>query len=349
MCKDSNEKAAAISTLKDEASIIEKLVTSEDPYHVHKTLGIAVLVSFLVRACNYGESDCLFATYPNLTLPTVVLHLLLNASSFQFHIPSRRIATGYRIWPEYRLHALCFLSYTLLIILTMWVEEAYNLPRLHWANYLITMTIMLAADRASASAGKYQSNSIRDLEVPAWVKFYFSYAQFTGKSACLYFPARRYTFFYFAAFGLQLNPFLMTLRRKNVASHNLLVAIYGFALLFVTFIAATEVFQHGGGWMTVHYLHSISCLAFMMRIGPRFPRAVQFLHNKYVIWTIMSGILHFWFLPRLQDGGESNHDFYSLVKHMSIASGVVVHSYGWYKRNIMVTVGGKTTKAKKEA
>jgi predicted nucleic acid-binding Zn ribbon protein len=53
-------------------------------------------------------------------------------------------------------------------------------------------------------------------------------------------------------------------------------------------------------------------------------------------------------LPRLQDGAETNPEFCSLIKHTSIASGVVVHGYGWYLRNIVVNVRDKSTKAKKE-
>lgn len=81
---------------------IEKLVTKEDPYLVHKTLGILVLFSFTWRLSQFGESDMGFETHPEWTVPTLILHLLLNLSSFEFRIPHQRIESGYRIWPEYR-------------------------------------------------------------------------------------------------------------------------------------------------------------------------------------------------------------------------------------------------------
>ena len=75
----------------------KQLFTQEDPSHVHKILGLAVLASFIWRFSMIGESDMGFAIYPHLTLPTILLHWSLNLSSFIFHIPKKRIMTGDRI------------------------------------------------------------------------------------------------------------------------------------------------------------------------------------------------------------------------------------------------------------
>lgn len=83
-----------------------KLVTREDPKHIHKILGFLVLLSFLYRFTQLGQQDLGFVNKPNLTIPTIMLHLALNLSAFEFTLPKRRITTGYRIWPEYRLHSL---------------------------------------------------------------------------------------------------------------------------------------------------------------------------------------------------------------------------------------------------
>lgn len=80
--------------------VIEKLVTKEDPLLVHKTLGVLVLSSFawrLSKTVSY-ESDMGFASHPEWTIPTFFLHLCLNLSSFEFHIPKQRIKEGGRIW-----------------------------------------------------------------------------------------------------------------------------------------------------------------------------------------------------------------------------------------------------------
>ena len=74
----------------------KQLITKEDPNHVHKTLGILVLFSYLYRLAQVGDSDLGFATQRHLTIPTLLLHLMLNASSFEFKIPAKRISSGYR-------------------------------------------------------------------------------------------------------------------------------------------------------------------------------------------------------------------------------------------------------------
>jgi hypothetical protein len=81
----------------------EKLITQEDPMHLHKTLGILCLVHFAWRFSMVGaDSDMGFKTYPRLTIPAICLHLLLSLSSIEFKIPAKRIKEGSRIWPEYR-------------------------------------------------------------------------------------------------------------------------------------------------------------------------------------------------------------------------------------------------------
>lgn len=84
----------------------QKLITHEDPGHVHKILGVTVLASYIWRLSMIGESDMGFATYPWLTLPTILLHLSLNLTSFIFKIPKRRISSGDRICEFVRIDVL---------------------------------------------------------------------------------------------------------------------------------------------------------------------------------------------------------------------------------------------------
>jgi hypothetical protein len=95
----------------------KQLITKEDHLHLHKALGFLCLAFFAWRfALLFDEtSDLGFGIYPQWTIPTILLHLCLNLSSFEFKIPERRITTGYRIWPEYRLHSLVFLVRSLAI------------------------------------------------------------------------------------------------------------------------------------------------------------------------------------------------------------------------------------------
>jgi len=79
----------------------KQLITHEDPGHVHKILGVACLASTLWRFSLYlgkkEDTDMGFAAYPHWTVPTLLLHFSLTASSFLFKIPAKRIKTGDRI------------------------------------------------------------------------------------------------------------------------------------------------------------------------------------------------------------------------------------------------------------
>jgi hypothetical protein len=76
----------------------QQLITKDDPWHVHKTLGVACLVSYAWRfSLAGGSADMGFATHPEFTVPTLVLHEALTLSSFVFQIPKKRINSGDRI------------------------------------------------------------------------------------------------------------------------------------------------------------------------------------------------------------------------------------------------------------
>jgi hypothetical protein len=172
----------------------KQMITKEDPSHVHKTLGILVLISYIYRLsqCTFGN-DLGFADKPNWTIPTVLLHLALNLSSFEFQIPKQRIKGGYRIWPEYRAHSLVFLFRSLAMMTLFWIEKEWNIPENHVWNLVIVVATMAAADYASILYGKdYQSGFARELDVPGIVRYFFSMAQLHATSMCLL-GQRRYT------------------------------------------------------------------------------------------------------------------------------------------------------------
>ena len=84
---------------------VSKLVTSEDKFHVHKTLGILALASFVwhyaVQWPAYGSLNAGWAA--------ICLHVALSCSAIQFRVPQNRIGRWpTMIWEEYRLHAIVF-------------------------------------------------------------------------------------------------------------------------------------------------------------------------------------------------------------------------------------------------
>lgn len=262
------------------------LITNEDSLHVHKTLGVLCLLSFLVRIPFVGERhDMGFASFPEWTLPTLLLHLSLNLSSFQFSIPPRRINSGFRIWPEYRIHSLVFLCRSLVLMFIIWLEKCYDCEPIYSLNLAVVVAAMAAADFGSYYAGeKYKSGFARKLQVPNVAKVLFSFAQFQATTGCL-FGMRRFSIQFVFVLIIQCNAFLMTLQRKNLASHSLLVSLYGVMLITGFYVCDSETGLQGGTAKLINAFATTA--AFSVRLSPRWPWPLNFVQSKYVVWPVI--------------------------------------------------------------
>ena len=85
---------------------IPKLITKEDPYHIHKILGIVSLAHFSYRYYQLWYNSMGFNT--NYDAAFLIVHALLSATSFQFKIPHSRNQASPMIYPEFRFHNLLF-------------------------------------------------------------------------------------------------------------------------------------------------------------------------------------------------------------------------------------------------
>lgn len=244
-----------------------------------------------------GPTDMGFQRYPSLTLPTIILHWSLTISSFIFHIPARRIKTGDRIWPEYRLHALVFLSRSLMLCSVYYYEQYYKLPPNYDFNFVIAMLTLLMADVSSWSV-EHRSETIRGLNIHPFVQFFFSLMQFGAHSACFY-GMRRYSTWFYLAMIVQVSPFLMTLRRKNLVSKTFGVTMYGIGLVYAIGLVLYENRFHAPyGFNSFLCQGLITNLAVWLRLGPRLPVLRYVQDNKHVMWFLLGLLLRYvrpWF------------------------------------------------------
>jgi len=255
--------------------IYARLFTKEDPFNFHKTLGISCLLSYIFRFVKAGPSDMGFGATPE-TLLTIAVHASLSISSLVFRIPMKRIASGYRIWPEYRLHSIIFACRSLAGMLLTWYELRNGLEPNYYLNSAIVIGTLLAADAGSASmpsAGR--SSTIRDLDANAPTIFFFSAMQFQATMGCL-FGLRRFSTQFLYVWIIQFNAFLMTVRRKNLAPHSALVTVYGLMLVFGFCVATYEHHQVGAFAMVT----TLGTVAACLRIGVGMP--------KYPLWISMA-------------------------------------------------------------
>jgi hypothetical protein len=312
------------TTLTGVSAWKKQLITNEDPMHIHKTIGILCFVSYIFRIVQTGPSDMGFVTFPQLTMPTILLHLLLNITSLVFKIPSRRISSGYRIWPEYRLHSLVFLARSLAVMTLFWYEQTYNKePNYDW-NLAIIIFGMMAADYSSYTQRQYRSSTIRDLDTAEWVKFLFSVAQFCGSTNVLYGLRYRYSMHMLAVIVVQTNAFMMTIRRKNLAGQTLLVTMYGLALIISMAVCVYEYLRIDPK------IFFASCtftqLAVLQRMAPIWPSSIQsYISNKYVVWMTI-GLL----LRQTRSWIETTATLQELQIIMMLTA-IPLWTFGWYK------------------
>lgn len=282
--------------------IRRQLFTKEDPLHVHKTFGLAALCSFMYRIPKFGEHDMGFPDKSGdlITFLTLLVHVCLNVSSFEFHIPAKRIQSdGGRIWPQYRFHSLLFSCRGLLCIaLNVFYYRSESSQsqqqskfRLPHGNYAVVLGTMLLGDIASNYWVKHPSNSIRDLKAPPVVKYYFSVMQFLATSVSLV-GIRRCSLHYYMLMVVQVTAFLMTLRRKNLVSHETNVVIYALLLAggFTMGIYETYVWDPSLELLWTSAFMGSAAAVLRIICGM----------DKYVIWTIMHCINCYCFIPSIQ-------------------------------------------------
>jgi len=267
------------------AVIYSKLFTREDYPHkvlgVHKWLGIFSLLHYIYRfALVPFKTDMGFSSgWQTATL--LAMHLLLSVSSMIFKIPKKRIVEGSRIWPEYRLHSICFACRSLACMALAWAELRYQLAPMYVVNAAIVIGTMVAADVATWSVGEAsRSSTIRDLDAPPAVQFFFSVMQFHATAGCLV-GVRRFSTQFVYVWIIQFTAFLMTLRRKNLAPHKQLVTTYG-AMLSFGFAIATNDALSANSWALVN---TVANTAAVGRLGCRI--------DKYVLWGVMAIFTHF--------------------------------------------------------
>lgn len=322
--------------------IQQQLFTKEDPLHVHKIFGMAALCSYVYRIPQFGEKDMGFSRTSEsgdhlITFITLLLHVCLNISSFEFHIPAKRIQSdGGRIWPQYRFHSLVFSCRALMCIaLNVFYynrsEESLQSPHasnylLPHGNYLVVIGTMLMGDIASNYWVKYPSNSIRDLKASPMIKYYFSVMQFLATGVSLV-GIRRCSLHYYMLMVVQVTAFLMTLRRKNLVSHEKNVVLYALLLAggFAVGIYETYFWEPSQEllWMSAF----IGTAAAVLRILCGM--------NKYVVWTIMHSINCYCFIPSIHSQEASLYSILLLsplqIRWLSVCVSLIMILGGVWK------------------
>lgn len=264
--------------------IAKRLFTKEDPYYLHKSLGLINLLIYLYRYAlvvfyNTLGFDGILSYF---TIFSIVFANLLSASSLIFHvIPTRMQTNPLIIYEEYRLHAILFtLRATGVCLLSYFWGDAdliYILP-------LFTLVIHLLVDYVSSIHATYADGkritTVRNGEEHKFrvLKLFYAFYQITIMATHLVPSSDLANLGYNGIIAIHSSAFLMTLKRKGIIRWKAHAFWYTLALL----LSLYYVYLSKGGMFLL-----IVLFFFILR--------TQLNINKYVVWALYLIIYHLQF------------------------------------------------------
>lgn len=252
---------------------IPKLVTKEDPYFFHKSIGILSLWHFEYRYYKLLSKNTMNIT-TDCDLMCLLIHVLLSASSFQFKIPQSRNYTGPMIYPEFRLHNLLFSYRSILCALFFY----YKAPLVF--NVLACYLTMVGADIVTHYYK--DGTTMRDIQVDSTIseKKQKEIRLFHSKMqiCATLFMIGNIDSAFSPLFAIQFSSFLMTLVRKNIIKTNAWHLLYALSLM-------VNIFVYNSLPLTFILFQQA---AFKLFLYLRFHMG----QNKYVAWSVIYGLYY---------------------------------------------------------
>lgn len=253
-----------------------KLFTNEDPFNIHKILGITSLIHFIYRFYCLIIYETSFLDVDETTPYLICIHMLLSGTSLIFHIPSNRIKNKPMIYPEFRLHSILFAYRSLICTLLFY----YKAPIMF--NIIVLFYTLFIADIIT-NYYKSTSKTMRNMPYDTFIKEDVEkkkinkiYGGMQG-SATLMTLGNIHTAFT-PAFAIQLAALLMTLVRKSIITARQWHIIYMISL-FINIHSFTT--------LSIHYILSYTLLGKVFEYT-RFECRL----NKYASWSIICGLFY---------------------------------------------------------
>jgi hypothetical protein len=268
-----------------------RLVTHEDAYHAHKTLGVLCALHFAYRTMLGFLHGTMFFAPTVATLALIAMHTALHATAFQFFISNRRNKVYNIIWPEMRWHTAAFAQRSLWTMLLVWLADrgAISSAASIAARPALVIGTMVVADVATMVHGS-QSTTMRDNPYPSyvparivkWHNMFYAISQILATMNILVATAMDRPFL--SLLAIQTAPFGMTLVKKGVITQAGWHLWYTLALLLNYAYALVSI--ETGAISTAAYFATASTVAVL-----RFRYRV----NKYLLWTLASATVLFHF------------------------------------------------------
>jgi len=256
----------------------------EDPYHVHKTLGILSLCSFVYRyGYVYPTTGTLGFDGSRFDWGSMAVHTLLAFSSIIFKVPEHRLDDKPMvIYEEYRQHAMVFTArcmsvFALHTLFGQGAPEGSILPAAiipfvvkahHVVADMITKKWGNGSTAVRANTDKLEGRKNSDFYKQV-AKLYSLY-QFLAIASHILPNPRLGDLAFNAIIAIASSAFLMTLYRKRIIRGMTHLVGYSFCLI----LSAFHIVRLIGFYAT-----AVTVVAFLVRTN--LPREYS---NKYYIW-----------------------------------------------------------------
>jgi hypothetical protein len=252
---------------------LHKLITKEDPIHLHKILGAVAFINCMYRYYLLLVYGSMFIN-TSTDIALVGVHGILSVSSLIFHIPAKRHARLPMIYPEFRLHSIVFaLRSVFCCFIEYFITYEYKLY-LKMATCIGTMLVADQITRICAQPGDTTMRAMpfsetTDDKSKQLITRFHSTQQVTATLAMMFNVDSAFA----PMFAIQFAAFLMTLVRKNIIKPNTWHLLYSWSLMINGFILFSISTSQAILLTSCNYLFTFL----------RFKRRM----NKYVCWSIV--------------------------------------------------------------
>jgi lipid-A-disaccharide synthase-like uncharacterized protein len=264
---------------------ISKLITHEDKFHIHKTMGLVSLLNYfhLLFDCFYNGAiaEITLRIVDNGFIGLTWVHTILSLSALQFLIPRTRTGILPMIWQEFRAHSIVFAVRSFLIINALYFLFEKTETTSTLAIIIRLAFVLLAMKLADFSTEHLRENKkeTTTATMPYWsdcpaslqsaIKYFYTHSQFMATIVCLFAET---PYILAVAFPIQIASFLMTLVRKNIISAFWYHMLYGGSLFIVYLINAADP-----------ALYPIVLLGIALIYA-----RVNLKISKYVLWSLVA-------------------------------------------------------------
>jgi len=258
-------------------SNVRKLITKEDPMHLHKTLGFLSMLHFIYRFTLLLRYGTMRLDTP-LAVGMMAVHGALSVSSLVFPIPQKRHATLPMIYPEFRLHSILF---GLRSVICCLVEYYCPVHLRLYSKMGVCWLSMMLADWVTAQHAVPGDTTMRAMPfaetVPVEDRARITRFHSNQQTSATMFMLCNLDTAFSPLLAIQLAAFLMTLVRKNIIAPNTWHLVYSWSLMVNIFTFRTIAISH----------------LVQVFLGIRFFRTwrMRWRQNKYVGWSLVFAII----------------------------------------------------------